>query len=777
MSKGVVFNGALTYKPGIYVESVFQTLVGRPAGAGTLAIAGDFPFLEGKQPYFAQSLAQLRAIAPMDEELQRIANLVYSPSADPNMAGVPSGVYLISPTDTTQAFIAVEDSITLTSDIWGPLGNLTVANITPDAVTGGFTVTISNSGYSEPIRVPAATGTLTLAYTAPTLDDADAKPVASVVHGTDTVTLSAAHGWTADTEVEFFVGPGGVLPTGLSADTTYYVKTPSGASFIPATSGSLDANTNAAITSNGTLPFYAKLVTDRLTAKGFDSVTAVTNAGGIDLAFSRSIDEDYVGVDNTHNSWEPTAPINGTLTVVPVATATITTGPLDVRVVGFNSLGVATTVTRTFTKAQVEAGSPVAKTIDTSDVSGVPVNWSRVTSVQVFSESGADFVGSLTFTGACFQTFNAANGYKYVNAIMKAVNRWSASGFAATSLSGKTGAIEVARLDTIDSPDTLPATFNSTIATMVDTINAQSSLVSATVDAYTALALSSTTDFLLGGGSATTGDAADYNDCFTELRRWDIDGVVPVSTDSAVHGYLLSHCAYMEGNGRNDRQAFVGADTIEGYSALAARIVALNTGTADVVTAFCDDSYVIGASGAAEWLGPEYTAVQAAALAIGNLRSSLTRKRPRVLGHRRATALMNDDSENDLIRAGFTILATPAGGVPSYLRWVTAWLEDENDIRTDGAAVRSRMIMYKALRSGLDPLIGTVGTQATQALIESRCIEVMDQLVRNGEITRWDRATLTVTQTGNTWNVGLKAYPAATVLFIGIKATLAVPTT
>lgn len=772
MAKGVVFNGALTYKPGVYVESVFQTLVGRPAGAGVLAVAGNFDFLESKQPYFAQSLTQLRAIAPMAEELQKIANLVYSPGADPNMAGVPSGIYLISPTDTTQAFSLVEDSIRLESSIWGPLGNLTVVNITPDAITGGQTVTISNSGYTEPIRVPNAEGVLTLAYTVPTLDDADAKVVSGVVHGTDTVTLSASHGWSVDNAVEFFVGPGGVLPTGLTAETVYYVKSPSGADFIPATSDSGGANTNAAITTNGTLPFFAKLVSARLTAKGFDTVTAETNSGGIDVKFSKTLTDDYCGATNAHNSWEPNAPINGVINVTPEGSAELSTGPnLNVRFVGLNHLGAATTETVVFSIAEI-ATPGAGKNTTTS--------WSSVTSVQVFSDSGniedlSD--GGLIFTGKCFTTFNEANGSKYVASVMRAVNRWSSSGFAATTLSGKTGSIEVARLDIIASPDTLPATFDATISTLVDTINAQSAMVDAEVLEYTALTLSSSTDFLLGGGSATAGDASDYNDCFTELKRWDIDGVAAVSTDATVHSYLLSHCVYMQGNGRNDRQGFIGAASLESYSQLAARLVALNTGNADVFTAFCDDTYVIGPTGAAAWLGPEYTAVQAASLAIGNLRSSLTRKRPRVLAHRRATALQNDDSENDLIRAGYTILATPAGGVPSYLRWVTAWLEDENDIRTDGAAVRSRMIMYKALRSGLDPLIGTVGTTATQALIESRVIEVMDQLVRNGEVTRWDRATLTVEQTGNTWNVGLEAQPASTVLFIGIKATLAVPTT
>lgn len=782
MSKGAVFNGQITYKPGVYVENIFQTLVGRPAGSGTLAVVGDFPFLEGKQAYYAQSLTQLRAIAPMAEELLRVAGIIYSCADDPDVRGVPAGVYLISPTDTTQPTVNIESSIQVDSKIWGSLGNLTTIEVTPDAITGGYTVVVANSGFTEEIRVPNADGVLTLAYTVPTPDDDDIRVVTTVTPGTDVFETAEAHGFVVDDEVEIWVGTGGVLPTDagghLVADNTVYVKsTPTATTFTLSDTDSGGANVTIDVTAAGTLPIYFKKVSDRLTAKGFDSVTAVTNAGGIDVAFTKSIDDDNVGVDNTHNAWEPTAPIAGTLTVTPSAAATVGAGEtLTVRVVGKNHLGVSTTVTRTWTEANV--ADAVAKTINVSDSDGAdPVDWSEVTSVQVWSSGGLDdFSGQLAFTGKCFKTFNAANGATYVANVIKAVNRWTASGFLASTTSGRTGSIAVASLDIISTPDTLPATFDATIAAIVETVNAQSALVEMTVLEYTALTITEATTYLTSGGSATAGTSADWDDCYTELEGFDIDGVCPLTTDATIHAGALAHCKYMQGNGRNDRQAFLGAASLESYAALAARVVALQTGAADVLNMFCDDTYIIGPSAAAEWLGPQYTALQAAAIAVGNLRSSLTRKRPRVLAHRRNAALSNEDSKSDLIRAGYTILETLAGGVPRYLRWVTAWLETDNDILTDGAAVRSRMIMNKALRAGLDPLIGTLGTTATQALIESRVIEIMDQLARNEEITRWDVDTLDVAQSGNTWVVGLEAQPAATVLFINPKVTLSVPT-
>lgn len=771
MSKGAVFNGQKTYQPGVYSESSFQTLVGRTAGNGVLGVVGDFSFLEGNQAYYAQSISQLKAIAPMDETLLEVTNLCYNSSTDPNALGVPAGIYLISASATTQAVATVGDSLTLKSDIWGPLGNLTSVVISPDG--DGYDITIANSGFSESITVGDATNVLTVDYDVPAISQTGVFQILSTDGTTEIFTLDGTHGWSADDQVELFAGPGGALPTGFSADTTYYVLSPSGATLkLSATSGPGSAKDIASGTlGGGTAPIYMKLVATRRTARGFTSVTAETNAGsGVDVKFSRTLDEDFAGTSASHTSWNLTdLPVNGTITVTPAA-GTLSTGPnLNVKFTGRDSTGATATETLTFTTVQIGAGSP-AKTTTKS--------WSSLTSVSIWSDAASitDWSGSVAITGNCFPTFNAANGYQYVNKVLSRINTFAAAGFAATTESGRTGQIETEKLDIV-ATTSVPVTFGGTIAAIAEAINTQSSFVTVTVDEYTPLGLATATEYALGGGSATTGGTDDYAAALVELRAFDIDAVCALTTTAAVHAKLLAHCNYMQGNGRNDRQGFIGAAASESFSALKARAVALGTGNADIMNAFCDEIQVVSFDGSSKWLGPHYAALQAAALSAGNLRTSLTRKRPSLLAHRRNAALMGEAGESDLIQIGFTPLSTPPGATPRYARWVTLWLEDESDIRTDGAAVRSRMLMYKALRAGLDPLIGEWGTSATQGLIESRAIEVMDQLERDGVITRWKRDTLNVAQTGNTWVVELEAQPATTILFIGAKVTFSVPTT
>lgn len=769
MSKGVVYNGQKTYLPGVYSESTFQALVGRTPGAGVAAVVGAFDFLEGAQAYLATSQSQLKAIAPMDETLLELANVCFNPSNDQGAAGVPSAIYLVSSNTTTQAVATVGDAFTLSSDIWGPLGNLTVVSFEPDG--DEMDITIANSGVTETLHVPDASDILSLAYTVPEISQAGVLEIISISAGDEVITLDGTHGWSSNNQVEFFVGPGGALPTGITADTTYYVASPSGATLKVSSSAGPGADYDFSGTlGGGTAPIYMKLVATRLTASGFDSVNATTVSSGVSIGFSKTLQDDHAGTSASHVSWDTSdLPLYGAITVTPSA-GTLSTGPnLNVKFTGRDSTGAAATETLTFSTAEIGAGSP-AKTTTKS--------WSSVTSVSVWSDAASitDWSGTLAFTGKCFPTLNAANGYRYVSKAMAKVNSYAAAGFAATTESSQTGQFEIAKLDALTQTN-LPVTFAGTTAAIESVINGQSNLVTVTVSSYEDHGIATDTEYSLGGGTTTTGTADDFNAALAELKAFDIDCVVVLSTDATVHRYALAHGVYMQGNGRNDRQIFAGAAANETYTALRTRLRNLGTGNADILNFFCDEIQITSFDGTSVWKGPEWTALQAAMVAAGNLRVSLTRKRPNILGHRRNSALLGDDGESDLIRIGVVPLSTPPGGVPRYVRWVTAWLEDENDIRTDGAAVRSRMLMYKALRAGLDPLIGELGTSATEGLIESRVVEVMDQLVRDGTITRWKRETLTVTQEGNTWNVGLEGQPATTILFIGLKATFSVPTT
>ena len=67
--------------------------------------------------------------------------------------------------------------------------------------------------------------------------------VTTFANAGDLLTTNVAHGLAADTAVEVFAEAGGVLPTGLAAETTYYARTPAGSTLqLAATPGGAAIN-------------------------------------------------------------------------------------------------------------------------------------------------------------------------------------------------------------------------------------------------------------------------------------------------------------------------------------------------------------------------------------------------------------------------------------------------------------------------------------------------------------------------------------------------------
>lgn len=182
MAGGIVINGRFVARPGVYSTVEYLTIPGAPTQGGTLAVVGDFPFLQQNTPYVSTSERAFKRIAPSNPTLLRMANIIYAPLRDAAFAAAPAAVYLISPTATTQAFGTLldslgADSIKVASKIWGSQGNQTRFRIVPNAAVGGWDVVVANNGVQENIRVPAEPSPATISYAYPV--DAPSPPPAT----------------------------------------------------------------------------------------------------------------------------------------------------------------------------------------------------------------------------------------------------------------------------------------------------------------------------------------------------------------------------------------------------------------------------------------------------------------------------------------------------------------------------------------------------------------------------------------------------------------------
>ncbi len=176
MAGSIVINGQETGIPGVYAIPEFLKLQSRAPLTSVLAVVGEFPFLEQNTPYLSTDQATFDALSPSNVTLKKLSNIIFDASNDPSAQNSPAGVYLVSPTATTQAIGYLQDatpanSIKLSAKQWGTEGNRTRFTIVENATLGGWDVSIRNGSFVESFRVPAEPNLLTLDY-APTYSPA-----------------------------------------------------------------------------------------------------------------------------------------------------------------------------------------------------------------------------------------------------------------------------------------------------------------------------------------------------------------------------------------------------------------------------------------------------------------------------------------------------------------------------------------------------------------------------------------------------------------------------
>lgn len=702
MAGGIVINGRFVARPGVYSSVEYITIPGAPTQGGVLAVVGDFPFLQQNTPYLSTSERDFKRIAASNATLLRMANIIYAPLRDADFAAAPAGVYLVSPTPTTQAFGMLLDnvaanSIKVLSRMWGPQGNQTRFRITPNVATGGWDVVVANNGVQENIRVPAEPSPAVISYE---------YPVAVPVPGATPHTSEGFGEWLSDT-------------------------------------GS--------------------------------AVSGTVAGGGIAVTFTKVLLEECVADTSSHVSWEPNGPVNGVLSCEVPTGAVLSLGVLTVAVTGVdNDTGLPATDTLTFSVAECLAGN----------TKPTPTSWASVSEVKCYTAAAETFTGSIEISGANFPTLNEANGQTTVAAALQFLTQFAADGFTSTTSSTRTASILLTDLDT-SAAAPLPLTLSADTWKIVSTVNASSNLVE--LEDVGTLAPSipvGGTFFFLVGGSQSALTAADWGDALEELRWYNVDDVAafydPTGTppaSDAVLPYFKDHITTMWADGANERILWSGAGNDEAFSTLVNRAAIFNSERCLVVA---DSAYIRQYQGAVELQRPYWYALMHAAASASLLTvNSLTRANLRVEGVVRNSATYDNETVNELIRAGLVLTSVPPGAVPRVEREVTTWTTDTNAARTEGIATRSVRDSLKDMRDGLDAFLSPSSGGAVlragdiKAFVEARLEQ--QKSAYDPIITDYVASSVTVTEIADRFEVGYVIVVRINKNFITLNVGVTVP--
>jgi hypothetical protein len=459
---------------------------------------------------------------------------------------------------------------------------------------------------------------------------------------------------------------------------------------------------------------------------GYGTITLASSNGTVSTNYSITIDESDVSIGGATLSWDSYGPVDGPITVLPLPGGLIGAGKeLTVSATGISRLtGLEVTVPITFTEAELEAVTPVAKPLG---------DWAGPVLVNIGELTAVTYNGELRFTGRVFPNMNAAAGQTYVADVISFISSYANKGFEVSTLSTRAATMKLVDLD--DSSGTLPESLTATTWKLLTTINSRSLLVEATREGDLPPVTSSVvaTSFFLAGGTETGATTNNWTAALEALEFLDVDVLVPLYDPSGVAAaadpifpLFKAHLDLMWSNGANERFLWIGAGEDETLNELRARI----TSHGDDRIAICvDNTSLVSFNNTIEEVLPYWTAVQMAAMDASTTGLvNFTYRSPRVTGYRRNDTLYGRDAREALIENGLYFLVQDAGmPLPQVQRDVTSYTSDQDPRRTNRVAKRSLMTSCKRMRRALKPLlVAPDGSIPTRADVEGAVRQELD---------------------------------------------------
>lgn len=330
-------------------------------------------------------------------------------------------------------------------------------------------------------------------------------------------------------------------------------------------------------------------------------------------------------------------------------------------------------------------------------------------------------------------------------------------------------------LDVATAVDILAAPFllTATIQKIVDTINAKSGYVLATRDTANPAPTIDNLDWTyLGGAVAGATTNQDWQDAFDELKAWDVQIILPFTSDASIHAMGDSHCDYMSGpEGKSERSQFVGGALTTWTSAVTrASSVATLKGLAAALNS--DRTVHVGlgcklynAQGVPTLYPAYMTACAYAGMAAGSTPvEPLTRKFLRVLA---LEADLRKAEIDTLLEAGLAVpIPAPVGSGYVISRQVTTWLQSEDLYRIEYSIRRGADFIARQVRQRHEELIGLPGTEALDTTILNITNGVLNAAQLAGYIRSYDPKATQIRVEGTIRYVDYSATPIMPVNWI-----------
>ena len=334
----------------------------------------------------------------------------------------------------------------------------------------------------------------------------------------------------------------------------------------------------------------------------------------------------------------------------------------------------------------------------------------------------------------------------------------SNSGYTASLVSTDSSGLASSKLDELLEVDIKAAdTYLLGIAGDLEyRVNNKSQLVNVSVTGSVANA---TASYLTGGTKGTSPNSwADY---FGLVKREFSDILVVLSDSSSIHAEALSHIGEMEN--RNQKQVlFTGGAVGETAEEVKLRAAALSNSRA--VLAY-PGIYHISHEGGKVALPPYFTAAMLAGRVAGVPASEpITFDYFSVLGLE-VDLLAGDPVVDDLITSGVATVERVQNGGFRLVQGITTYLASNNTLYREISVRRGADKLSESARKTLEQtFVGKKGVRTTVASVTTKMVEILEQAMRDGEITAYKN--IVVRFTGGVVYVDYQVAPTEPINYV-----------
>ncbi len=325
---------------------------------------------------------------------------------------------------------------------------------------------------------------------------------------------------------------------------------------------------------------------------------------------------------------------------------------------------------------------------------------------------------------------------------------------------------------TIDKTTALPAgagqsaaSLSRVLSAIVEVLNQGSTYV--TAEAVGELPPTNTANPLkLQGAVEGTTLFSHWQAALDQLRDYRVNTIVALTSDPAVQAAVISHCNYMCGPGRSERDAFLGAPSGTNLADAKALAITMNTRHARL---FIQDVSRFNTAGQLERMAPPFTACVAAGMQAGSdVGTSLTFKYLNIVETFEDSSYTIKDDAHELIQGGLCMIEKVPGIGYRWLRNVTTHLIDNNLAYIEGSVNEAVNYAVYNFRTQLEAMVGRKGFSGTVTATASIAVGVLGQLVNLGAITKYQN--LTIELSNDVMTIDVEIAPVIPVNFI--KSTI-----